>query len=82
MSLFRTAWIKFNCPHTGVGHFDLSMHKWSLASSAKCECGANEQTADHIIVKCPRHRAPRKIMGQTVLDEETRCWLNSITASM
>ena len=82
MSLTRTAWIKFNRLRTGVGRFGWSMHKWVLASSAKCECGTSEQTADHIILICPTHRAPRGIMGLTVLDDKTRYWLNSITASI
>ena len=76
MSLTRTARIKLNHLGTGVGRFGSSMHKWGLASSAKCECGGSEQTADHII--CPTHWAPRGIMGVTVLDDETRCWLNSV----
>ena len=82
MSLTRTAWVKFNRLRTGVGRFDLSMHKWGLDPSAKCECGASEQNADDIILTCPTHRAPRGIMGLRVLDDETRCWLNSITASI
>ena len=82
MSLTRTAWVNLNRPRTGVGRFGSSMHKWGLASSAKCECGASEQTADHIILTCPTHRTPRGIMGLTVLDDEARCWLNSITASI
>ena len=44
--------------------------------------GASEQTADHIILTCPTHRAPRGIMDPTVLNEETKRWLNSITASI
>ena len=48
MSLTRTAWVKLNHLGTGVGRFGSSMHKWGLASSANCECGANEQTADGI----------------------------------
>ena len=47
-----------------------------------CECGAGEQTADHIILTCPKHRAPRRIMGLTVLDDKTRSWLDSVTASI
>ena len=82
MSLTRTASVKLNRLHTGVGRFGSSMHKWGHVSSAKCDCGANEQTADHIILTCPTHRVPRGIMGLTVLEDETRCWLNSITASI
>ena len=49
LSLTRTAWVNLNYLCTSVGRLCSSMHKWSLASSAKCECGANEKTADHII---------------------------------
>ena len=31
----------------------------SVRQCANCECGASEQTADHIISQCPIHRAPR-----------------------
>ena len=79
ISLTRTARVKFNRLRTGVGGFGSFMHKWGLASSAKCDGGASEQTADfgHCI-----HRAPRGIMGLIVFDDETKCWLNSITASI
>ena len=82
MSLTRTAWVKVNRMRTGVEHFGSSMHKCGLASSAKSGCGATDQTVDHTILTCPTHRAPRGIMGLTVLDDETRCWFNSITASL
>ena len=81
MSLTRTAWVKLNRLRTGVGRFGSSMHKWGLAPWAKCECGASEQTVDHIILTSPTHRAPQGIMDLTVLNDESRCWLNSITAS-
>ena len=73
MSLTRTTWVKLNRPRTGVECFDSSMQKWGLASSARCECGASEQNADHIILIYPTHRAPRGILGLIVLDDETRC---------
>ena len=82
MSLIRTAWVKLNRLHTAVGCFVSSMQKWGLASLVKCKCDASEQIADHIISRCPIHGAPRRIMGQTVLDDKTRCWLNSVTASI
>ena len=44
MSLTKTVWVKFNRLRTGDGHFGSSMHKWGLATSANCECGAILQT--------------------------------------
>ena len=82
MSLTRTVWIKLNRLLTGVGRFGSSIHKWGFASLAKCECGASEQTAIHIFFTCLTHWAPRGIMGLTVLDDKTRCWLKSISASI
>ena len=38
---------------TGVGRLPLSMRKWGLAPSPNCECGASEQTADHVLTECP-----------------------------
>ena len=82
MGLPRAAWVKLNRLRTGVGRFHSSMHKWGLAPSPNCECGASEQTADHVLTACPIHRAPHGARGLTVLDNETRCWLNDITASV
>ena len=82
MGLPRAAWVKLNRLRTGVGRFHSSMHKWGLAPSPNCECGASEQTADHVLTACPIHRAPHGARGLTVLDDETRCWLNNITASI
>ena len=82
MGLPREAWVKLNRLWTGVGRFHLSMHKWGLAPSPNCECGASDQTGDPVITACPIHRAPHGARGLTVLDDETRCWLNDITASI
>ena len=82
MGLPRAAWVKLNRLRTGVGRFHSSMHKWGLAPSPNCECGASEQTADHALTACPIHRATHGARGLTVLDDETRCWLNDITASI
>ena len=58
------------------------LNKWGLAPLTNCECGASEQTANHIISLCPIHRAPRGMFGLTVLDDETRCWLKFLTVSI
>ena len=82
MSLPRKAWVKLNPLQTGAGRFHSSMHKWGIAPSSNCECGAAEQTADHVLTVCPIHRAPHGARGLTVLDDETRYWLNTIAASI
>ena len=82
MGLPRAAWVKLNRLQTGVGRFHSSMHKWGLAPSPNCECGASEQTADHVLTACPIHREPHGARGLTVLDDKTRCWLNDITTSI
>ena len=82
MDLFRVAWVKLNRLRTGVGRFYSSMHKWGLAPSPYGECGASEQTADHILTAYSIHRAPHEARGLTVLDDETRCWFNNTTVSI
>ena len=71
MGLPQAAWVKLNCLQTGVGRFHSSMHKWGLAPSPSCECGASEQTADHVLTACPIHQASHGARGLTVLDDET-----------
>ena len=82
MSLPRVAWVKLNRLRSGVGRFCSSMYKWGLAPFSNCECGATEQTVDYIISHCPTHRAPRGMVGLSVLDNETRCWLNFLAVSI
>ena len=71
MGLSRPAWLKLNHLRTGVGRFHPSMHKWGLVPSPNCQCGAAEQTADHILIACLIYRAPHGAQVLTVLDDET-----------
>ena len=82
MGLPRSSWVRINPLWAGVGCFQSFMHKWGLAPTSNCECGAAEQTAEHNILTCPVHRAPTGIRGLTILDVDTRCWLSTITASI
>ena len=58
-----------------VGRFRSYLYKWGMASSGACECGAEEQTVDHIVLHCPPHRPPHGLHSLTVLDDETVEWL-------
>jgi len=74
ITLPRRAWVRLNRLRTGVGRFRCCLYKWGMASSAACECGA-EQTVDQVVLHCPIHRAPHGLHGLTVLDDETIEWL-------
>ena len=75
MGLPRASWVKLNRLRTGVGCFYSSMYKWGLAISPNCECGATDQTADHIISTCPIHRAPRGVTDLRVYIGYLEGWL-------
>jgi len=54
---------------------DVSAPSWTngvWSPSAACECGAEEQIVDHVVLQCPIHRT---LHGLTVLDDETIEWL-------
>ena len=46
-----------------------------VASSAACECGAEGQTVDHVILQCPIQQPPHGLHGLRVLDDDTVEWL-------
>jgi len=54
----RRAWVRLNHLCTGVGSFRSCLYKWSMAPSATCECCAEEQTVNHVVLRCPIHRPP------------------------
>ena len=54
------------------GRFRSCLYMWGMASSAACECGAEKQTVDHVVLQCPIHRP---LHGLTFLDDETTEWL-------
>ena len=62
---------------TGFGRFKSSMRLWGLTESAACECGAPEQTVDHISNACPLYKPPTGETGLYILYDATRKWLLS-----
>jgi len=45
-----------------------------MVPSVACECGAEEQTIDHVVLQCRIHRPAHGLHGLTVLDDETIEW--------
>ena len=78
MTLPRRAWVRLSHLRTSAGRFRSCLYKWGMASSAAYECGAEEQTVDHVVLHCPIHRPPHGLHGLTVLDDETIEWLFNI----
>jgi len=58
--------------------FPLLLVQMGSTSSAACECGAEEQTVDRVVLQCPIHRPPHGLHGLAVLDDETIEWLFNI----
>ena len=46
-----------------------------MTSSAACECGAEEQTVDHVVLQCPIHRPRHGVHSLAVLNDMTIEWL-------
>jgi len=75
MTFPRRAWVQLQ---TNVRRFRSCLYKWDMASSAACECGAEEQTVNHVVFQLPIHRPLHGLNGLTVLDDETIEWLFNI----
>ena len=73
----RSAWVKLNRLRTGIGLFCSIKYKWGMASSSACECGAEEQTADHVITSCPIYRHPCGNRGLTSVNGNLVNWLTN-----
>jgi len=75
MALPKRTWVCLNHLRAYVRRFRTYLHKWGMTFSAACECGAEEQTVDHVVLQCPIHRPPHGLHGLMVLDDETIEWL-------
>ena len=71
--------VKLNTLRTGVGRFNADKRRWSLSNSPACDCGAAQQTENHIITECPLYRPPNGPHGLIDVDADTatREWILS-----
>lgn len=54
--LDRRSWVTLNRIRTNQGRCNYCLFKWGIIDSAKCDCGALDQTITHIITYCPNRR--------------------------
>lgn len=52
----RKTWATLNRIRTGHGNCRDSHHRWNMAPSPECDCGAARQTVHHIVAECPLRR--------------------------
>jgi len=74
-TLSRTAWVRLNSFYTDVARFCSCLHKLGIAPSVACECSAEVQTVDHVVLQCPIHRPLVGLRGLTVPDDVAIDWL-------
>jgi len=75
IALPRIVWVWLNRLCNGVGRFRTCLYKWGMSSSAACECGAEEQTVDHVVFLCQIHRPRHGVHSLAVLNDMTIEWL-------
>jgi len=63
---------------TGVGRFRYCLHNKGMAPWTACECGAEEQTVDPVVLQCLIHRRSHVVRGLTDLVDETIGYLLNI----
>ena len=66
----RTAWVRLKRLRNIAVRFSSCLHKWSMAPSAICECGAEERTVDHVALHCSTNRLPCGVHGLKGLDDD------------
>ena len=71
----RPALVKLNRLQTDLGLFSSETHKRGMSSTAVCECGAKEQTADHVVASCSVYHHPNRARVLSDVDRSQMNWL-------
>ena len=75
----RKLWVTLNRLRSGVGRFGDNMHRWGLRDTAACACGADVQTAQHIIFDCPVLFPPYGLDDLKTPDPASEEWLQRLS---
>jgi hypothetical protein len=61
--LRRHDWVLLNLFCTSKSRCAFLIHRWSFGESPACDCGAEQQTMDHIENKCPLQLCPGGLLS-------------------
>jgi ribonuclease HI len=51
---------------TGTFNLNHYLHKINRADTPKCKCGFNNETIAHFLLRCPMHRAQRRVLRNNI----------------
>jgi len=71
-------WVAVNRLRTGVGRFGTCLYRWGMLDTPKCICGADEQSANHIIFDCNILRPPNCLEDLRCHDINNINWLEDL----
>ena len=54
---------------------ELHWHKWGMAATSACKCGAKEQTAEQVITCCPIYHHPNGARALSDVHKSLVTWL-------
>jgi hypothetical protein len=76
--LSRLAWTRLNRLTSGHTRLASDMHRYGLAVSPACDCGALQQTSHHIVEECPLRSLEGGFQKLASLDDVAMKWLNDV----
>lgn len=74
----RPVWSSLNRFRTGHGRCGYLKHKWGFCESASCDCGAIEQTMEHLVESCPSRAFPGGLLALHQVTPEAVTWLSNL----
>lgn len=74
----RRTWTALNRIRTGHGNCRDSRHRWNMAPSAECDCGAERQTVHHIVTECPLRRYTGNIIDFALATPASIDYINKL----
>jgi len=76
--LLRSVWVALNMLRTGFGRFSTCLYRWDMLDTPKCICGAEEQSAIHLIFDCNILRPPNSLEDLRSTDINNTKWLEDL----